>query len=82
MSAVGCMWTSREVFEWRSAFLSDSRAFTLMTWYCLLFGICSPHGHRGGARRGAVGPTLLSIFSTTGDEQGAEADGAREGSHG
>lgn len=40
-----------------------------------------PHGHRGSARHEATGPALLPTFSTTGDEQGVEADGVREGSH-
>ena len=40
-----------------------------------------PRRHRGSARHGATGPTLLPTFSTTGDEQGVGADGAREGSH-
>ena len=47
--------------------------------HCGHEAVVQPRRHRGSARHGATGPTLLPTFSTTGDEQGVGADGAREG---
>lgn len=81
MSTVGCLQTSGEVFEMENGFLVQLLSIYFNDLVPFTVWNLQPRGHRGSARHGATGPALLPTFSTTGDEQGVEADGAREGSH-
>ena len=81
MSTVGCLQTSGEVFEMENGFLVQFLSIYFNDLVPFTVWNLQPHGHRGSARHEATGPALLPTFSTTGDEQGVEADGVREGSH-
>lgn len=81
MSTVGRMRTSREVSDVENGFLVRLLSIHFNDLVPFTVWNLQPRGHRGSARHGATGPALLPTASTTGDEQGVEADGARKGSH-
>lgn len=81
MSTVGRMRISREVSEVENGFLVRLLSIHFNDLVPFTVWNLQPRRHRGSARHGATGPALLPTVSSTGDEQGVEADGARKGSH-